>query len=353
MTQVQNAASTSTELDHDPHALIPLPTSAKIVSFIGVTVPFIGFASAMYLLWGVGFGWLYLSLLLSFYVLTAVGITVGYHRYFCHKSFQASRPLEIALAILGTAAWEGPILKWCAMHRCHHQHSDTPGDPHSPHHEYGDPSGHDHDDDHPTDVRGVIRGFFHAHVGWIFKGDPHNLYRYVKDLEQDKTIKFLSDWWWVTSMAFTILPAIIAFAVTQTWMGLLLGFLWGGLARIFLVHHVTWSINSVCHLWGTRPYRSHDFSRNNPIFGLLGLGEGWHNNHHAFPTSARHGLKWWQVDISYYLIRMFELVGLASDVRVPNAARLASKQIDAPSDVVVDRSPSATPLIPPTVSSQL
>jgi stearoyl-CoA desaturase (delta-9 desaturase) len=341
MTQTLTESQHS--LDHDPYALVKLTPAAKFVSFIGVTVPFIGVISAMYLLWNVGFGWLYAGLLLGFYVLTAVGITVGYHRYFCHKSFEASRPLEIFLAILGTMAWEGPILKWCAMHRCHHQHSDGVGDPHSPHH-------HHHDEEHGDDVKGVIKGFFHAHVGWIFKGDPQNLMRYVKDLEQDKTIKLLSDYWWLTSMIGTVLPGIIAGLVTQSWMGALLGFIWGGLVRIFLVHHVTWSINSVCHVWGTRPYRSHDQSRNNPIFGLVGLGEGWHNNHHAFPTSARHGLKWWQIDISYYIIRTFGLLGLASDIRVPSAARLAAKQIDAPTDVVVDRTPAA-PLMPPTASS--
>jgi stearoyl-CoA desaturase (delta-9 desaturase) len=170
-----------------------------------------------------------------------------------------------------------------------------------------------------------MRGLWHAHVGWIFRPDAPGLYRYVADLYPDRLLRRISvlfPLWVAISM---LLPAAVGGLVSLSWTGALLGFIWGGLVRVFLVHHVTWSINSVCHLWGTRPFRSHDESRNNPIFGVLGLGEGWHNNHHAFPTSARHGLRWWEFDASYLIIRGLELLGLAWRVKVPSAAALSAK----------------------------
>jgi stearoyl-CoA desaturase (delta-9 desaturase) len=145
------------------------------------------------------------------------------------------------------------------------------------------------------------------------------------DLKKDRLITTMSALFPLWVLLGLLIPALLGGLLTWSWTGVLLGFIWGGLVRIFLVHHVTWSINSVCHIWGSRPFNSHDESRNNPIFGVLGLGEGWHNNHHAFPTSARHGLKWWQLDISYIIILAMSKVGLASDIRVPSQARIQSK----------------------------
>jgi stearoyl-CoA desaturase (delta-9 desaturase) len=296
--------------DHDHDHTINL--RLRIINLLGVTLPFVGFLVAMVLLWGVAFNWVYLALLVTFYVGSAVGITVGYHRYFTHRSFRTNKVVEASLAILGSMAMEGSILQWAAVHRSHHQHSDHHDDPHSPH-------------GHGTSFWGMIKGMWHAHVGWMFQGQLPNLDRYVVDLKQDPLISWMSRRWWVWTVAGLVLPGIIGGLITMSWTGALLGFLWGGPVRVFLVHHVTWSINSVCHIWGSRPFKSHDESRNNPIFGVLAMGEGWHNNHHAFPTSARHGLRWWQIDFSYMIIRGLGMLGLASDIRVPSKERLEAK----------------------------
>lgn len=300
---------------HDVHARYSVPSlKLKLVNLAAVVVPFLGVIAAMIMLWGVAFNWIYLTVFLIMYIATGIGITVGYHRYFTHRSFKAPKPVAYTLAVLGSMAVEGPVLEWVATHRMHHQHSDDEADPHSPH-QHGDTLG------------GMLRGFWHAHAGWLFSPTPRGLKRYVKDLRNDPVAVNTSKlfvFWVIVGLA---LPAIVAGLVTGSWMGVLLGFIWGGLARVFFVHHITWSINSVCHIWGSRTYQSHDESRNNVVFGVLGLGEGWHNNHHAFPTSARHGLTWWQIDISYIIIRAMAMVGLASDIRVPSEERLAAKRI--------------------------
>jgi stearoyl-CoA desaturase (delta-9 desaturase) len=258
------------------------------------------------------------------YMISAIGITIGYHRYFTHRAFQTHRAVEAILAIFGSMAFEGPVLKWVANHRCHHKHSDRPGDPHSPH-------------EHGEGVVNMLKGMWHAHVGWIFNPDPENQAQYVPDLSSDRLLRWISQSWTVWAALGLVLPAFIGGIITLTWQGAVLGFLWGGLARVFLVHHVTWSVNSVCHIWGSRPFRSHDHSRNNFIFGVLALGEGWHNNHHAFPTSARHGLRWWQIDASWWMIKAASWVGLVWDVKVPSEQKQAmksSKVTSAPASLV-------------------
>jgi stearoyl-CoA desaturase (delta-9 desaturase) len=279
---------------------------------LGVVLPLGGLIAAIVLLWGWGFRWTDLGLLVGMYLATAFGITVGFHRLFTHRSFETTPIVKMIFAILGCMAIEGPMLRWVAMHRRHHQHSDDENDPHSPHH-------------HGHGIKGQLIGLFHAHVGWIFEKHPEDLNRYVADLNRDKLLRRTSKTWYIWGALGLMLPALIGGLIGMSWSGVLLGFLWGGLARVFLVHHITWSINSVCHLWGTRPYDSGDESRNNFVFGVLGMGEGWHNNHHAFPTSARHGLRWWQIDVSYWVIRAMEVVGLAWKVRLPDPERMAGK----------------------------
>jgi stearoyl-CoA desaturase (delta-9 desaturase) len=303
------APTHSRELD----ATLPVSLTVRLVTLFGVIVPFLGLAAAVSLLWGWGFSWVHLGLLIGMYVATALGVTVGFHRLFTHRSFETNAVVKFIFAALGSMAMEGPVLKWVAMHRRHHQHSDGAHDPHSPHH-------------HGEGLRGVLAGFWHAHVGWIFDPDPADLPRYVGDLAPDRVVRSVSRTWMLWSAAGLLIPALLGGLITMSWKGALLGFVWGGLARVFLVHHVTWSINSVCHLWGTRPFRSHDESRNNAVFGVLGLGEGWHNNHHAFPTSARHGLRWWEFDASYLVIRALERMGLAWKVRIPAAKAMAAKR---------------------------
>ena len=301
LTAISRVASRSADLaSNSDRTSVGIQTA----NLAAVVVPFLGLAAAGALLWGWGLSWVHLALLLVMYVATALGVTVGFHRLFTHRSFETSWAIQFIFAALGSMAAEGPLLKWVAIHRRHHQHSDTHDDPHSPHHE-------------GQGIFGLVRGFWFAHLGWIFKPDPPNLARYVQDLRQSALLRQVSALFPVWVAVGLLIPAVLGGVLTGTWSGAILGLVWGGLARIFLVHHVTWSVNSVCHLWGGRPYQTGDHSRNNFLFGILALGEGWHNNHHAFPTSARHGLRWWQVDVSYWVICGLTLPGLAWKVRLP------------------------------------
>ncbi len=288
----------------------PGPASAgvRVATFLAVLLPFLGLFAAAALLWGRGVDWPHLAVFFGMYVLTGGGITVGFHRLFTHRSFETSRLVQFILGVLGSMAVQGPLLRWVAFHRRHHQHSDGRYDPHSPHC-YG------------RGVFGVLRGLGHAHVGWLFASEPPNLSHYVRDLRQSAVLRAVSVLFPLWVVAGLLIPTLAGGLLLGSWTGALLGFVWGGLVRIFFVHHVTWSVNSVCHLWGRQPYRGGDQSRNNFLFGILALGEGWHNNHHAFPTSARHGLRWWQIDASYWFIRALALVGLAWNVKLPAAAR--------------------------------
>ena len=247
------------------------------------------------------------------YSFVALGVTVGYHRMLTHRSFVPHPVVKTVLLILGSMALEGDALQWAATHTKHHALADRPGDPHSP-----------------------VDGFFHAHLGWIFAETDADPKRYVKHLLQDRIVMFVSRThllWVVLSLA---IPTVIG-GLLGGWAGALTGLLWGGLVRQFLTHHVTWSVNSVCHTFGKRAFETNDRSRNEWIVGLLGFGEGWHNNHHAFPRSAFHGLRWWQFDLAGYTIRLFEATGLAQDVyrvspamqaaRLDRAARTRSEPI--------------------------
>ena len=284
--------------------LEPVSLVARVGTIAAVVLPLVGFCVAVATLWGWGFGWVDFGLLIGMYLFTAVGITVGFHRLFTHKSFETNAALRFIIAALGSMAVQGSVLRWVAQHRRHHQHSDTVDDPHSPHNR-----GHG--------LLGVIRGFWHAHIGWAFKPDAAGLDRYVTDLKKLASVRIASALFPLWIALGLVVPAVLGGILTGTWGGAFFGLLWGGLVRVFLVHHVTWSVNSICHLWGSRPYPEHDHSRNNVLFGILAMGEGWHNNHHAFPTSARHGLRWWQLDFSYYVIRALGLVGLAWKIRLP------------------------------------
>lgn len=285
----------------------------RITVLLVMLLPLAGLVAAMVFAWGRGFGWLELGLLVGMYVLTGLGVTVGYHRLFTHRSFETGRVLTAVFGILGSMSVEGPILRWVAFHRRHHQHSDRPGDPHSPHN-FGD------------GVAATLRGFFEAHMWWMMRSSDTGLGRYVADLRKSRMIRVLSALFPLWVLLSMLLPALVGGLVTMTWSGALLGFLWGGLVRVLLVHHITWSVNSVCHLWGTRPFRSHDESRNNAIVGVLAFGEGWHNNHHAFPTSARHGLRWWELDTSYIVIWVLARLGLVWNVRIPAPERVLAKR---------------------------
>jgi stearoyl-CoA desaturase (delta-9 desaturase) len=298
------------------HAAPALSIRVQIMNLVAILLPFAGLIVAVVVLWGRGFDWLQLGLLVGMYFVTGLGITVGFHRLFTHRAFETSRPVRFALAVAGCMAVQGPILQWVATHRRHHQHSDLADDPHSPHH-------------HGRGLRGLLRGIWHSHIGWMFRPDAPELLRYAGDLAQDGLIRKVSALFALWVVLGLAIPAALGGLLTQSWTGAVLGFIWGGLVRVFFVHHVTWSINSVCHLWGSRPFHCKDESRNNLLFGLLAWGEGWHNNHHAFPTSARHGLRWWEFDVSFLVIRAGAALGLAWDVRIPAAQTIAARRVEA------------------------
>jgi stearoyl-CoA desaturase (delta-9 desaturase) len=281
-------------------------------------VPLLGLIAAGVLLWGRGMSGLDLGLLLGFYVFVGFGVTVGFHRLFAHRSFEAPRPVRAVLAVAGSMALEGSILDWVATHRRHHAYSDAYGDPHSPH--LLDGSG----------LRGALRGLWHAHMGWLFSPSGTVRSRWAPDLERDPIVVSIDRWFIGLLVATFLLPPLIALVVTGSWWATLTGFMWGSLVRIFLVHHVTFSINSICHFFGERPFQTGDESRNNWQLSVVSLGESWHNNHHAFPTSARHGLLRGQLDPSWRLIRTLQRFGLAHRVRLPHKAAIDRRWEGAP-----------------------
>lgn len=285
----------------------------RIGVLLGVVAPFFGLLLAIYLSWGMGIYPIDLGLLITFFLFSGFGVTVGYHRLFAHPSFKAHRAVKYTLGIAGSMAWEGGVFSWTAKHRQHHQYSDTTGDVHSPH-IYG------------ASFWGVLRGLWYAHIGWMFSTDPPD-HRYIPDLKKDPDIVWLNATWFLWSAVGIVLPGLIGGIATQSWYGAFLGSLWGGLVRVFFAHHVTWSINSICHTFGSQPYRTGDHSKNNVLCGVLGLGEGWHNNHHAFPSSARHGLEWWQFDLSWMVIFVLQKCGLVWDVYTPTARQRENKSL--------------------------
>ncbi|HLI06961.1 MAG TPA: acyl-CoA desaturase [Ktedonobacteraceae bacterium] len=265
----------------------------KGVVLVVVIVPLLATVLAIVLLWQRAVHWSDLALLATLYALVALGVTVGFHRMLTHRSFRPHPIVKCLLLILGSMSFEGPAIEWAATHIKHHAQADREGDPHSP-----------------------VEGFFHAHIGWMFgeKVDPNV---YCSYLQKDRMVVFVSR----TFLFWSLLSLLIPFALGG-WTGLL----WGGLVRMFLTHHVTWSVNSVCHTFGKREFETNDRSRNEWVVGLLAFGEGWHNNHHAFPRSAFHGLHWWQFDLSGYLIWTLERLGLAHDVyRIPPTLRMRRK----------------------------
>ena len=294
----------------------PAAISDKLYMIAAVVLPPVGLFAAMALAWQYGFmGWSYVAMFVAGWVLTASGITIGFHRLITHRSFETHRLVRAFWMMMGALAVQGSPLVWCAVHRRHHSLSDKPGDPHSRH--LGGEG-----------FWAAIKGFWFAQVGWLFTGywASPELERYVPDLLEDRLLVIVNKFYYMWVLVSLAIPAAIGYAIDGPW-GALLGVLWGGLARVFFTHHVTWAINSVCHLMGSRDYESGDESRNNPVCAILAMGEGWHNNHHAFPTSARHGLEWWQFDSSWIVIRTMQMLGLAWNVKVPPQRILDARRV--------------------------
>ncbi len=288
-------------------------TADQVANLLVTVLPLLLVGFAMWRAWGGALRWEDLVVMAVTYTLTGLGITVGYHRLFTHRSFKTSGPLRALFAALGSAAIEGPVIEWVANHRKHHRFSDEPGDPHSPH--VGRAGG----------LRGALGGLAHAHVGWILGGEEMaSEERYAKDLLADPVVRFIDRTFVVWVLAGLLFPFALGFALTGSILGGLTALLWGGAVRIFFLHHATFSINSLCHFFGRRRFDTGDQSRNLYWLALPTFGEAWHNNHHAFPTSARHGLRWWQLDPSAWLITALERAGLVWDVvRVAPERQLA------------------------------
>jgi stearoyl-CoA desaturase (delta-9 desaturase) len=269
----------------------------KLANLAGVIVPFAGVLAAIVLLWNSWVDALDLALFVTFYLVTAVGVTVGFHRLLTHRSFQTHPSLERTFAVLGSMSVQGSVLDWVADHRKHHAHTDEEGDPHSPHVGHG--SG--------------LSGLWHAHMGWLTETQGQaDWKRYATDLYEDPGMRTIGRRFPLIVGLSLLLPALAGFALHGwTLEGLIRGLVWGGLVRIFLVHHVTWSVNSVCHFFGKRRFEVDDRSTNVAWLALPSLGESWHHNHHAFPRSAEHGLRRWEVDPSALIIRALERLGLA------------------------------------------
>src|SRR3954454_21410655 len=264
--------------------------AAKIANLGAMVVPFVATLAAIVLLWGRAASWHDLALFADMYVITAAGITVGYHRMLTHRSFRTHKATEYVFAALGSMAVQGPVIDWVADHRKHHAHTDQEGDPHSPHVGHGD------------GVVGALRGLWHAHVGWLWSTHGQaRAHKYAKDLVEDKGMRVINRRFPLIVLASLVIPAVLGGLLSWSLKGAVTGLVWGGLVRIFFQHHVTWSVNSVCHFFGKRRFDVEDQSTNVFWLAIPSFGESWHHNHHAFPRSAAHGLKWWEVDPSAML----------------------------------------------------
>jgi stearoyl-CoA desaturase (Delta-9 desaturase) len=277
-------------------------------------VPIVGTAAALALLAVRPLTAVDLALLGALWLLTGIGVTVGYHRLFTHRTFTAAPAVADVLVVLGSMAGQGGVVSWVALHRRHHECSDREGDPHSP-----NLSG--------PGWRGRLRGLLHSHFLWMRRHEYPNVVHYAPDLVRNRRlvrVARLYHWWVALGL---LLPALIGGIVTGSWAGALTGFLWGGLVRMFVLEHIVWAINSFLHMVGTRPYASRENSRNGAVFALVSLGESWHNNHHAFPESPSFGLQWYRLDPGYWVIVALAACGLASDLKTPTPERIAAKRL--------------------------
>jgi stearoyl-CoA desaturase (delta-9 desaturase) len=311
MIAEQTPTETITDSAHEPE-----PGWGQKAIMLAITViPFLGILAAITLLWNSAVGWTDLLLLVTLYVLCGFGVTIGFHRMLTHSAFVAVAPLKAALLVLGSMSIQGGAITWAVDHRTHHANSDKEGDPHSPHHGFG------------GGIGGQLRGLLHAHMGWMFVHQQAlERDRMGRDLVEDRMISFIDRTFLVWAVMGFVLPFGLGYALTGgTWKGAFTGLLWGGLVRLFLNHHVTWSVNSICHFFGRRPFAAYDKSTNNWVLALPSLGESWHHNHHVFPTSAFHGLGWRQVDVSGLVIRGWEKLGLVHNVRRPSAEQIRRK----------------------------
>ena len=286
----------------------------QIALGIFIVVPFLAVAAAVPVAWGGWLGWTDIGIMVLMYWLTGHGITVGFHRLFTHKSYKPNRAVKIFWAVAGSMAIQGPVIRWVADHRKHHKFSDRDGDPHSPW-RYG------------TDLKALAKGFWYAHMMWLFNPEQTPQRKYAPDLMKDPDLVKISRQFPVWVAVSLALPLVLGGLLTMSWQGALTAFFWGSLVRISLLHHVTWSINSICHTIGERPFLSRDRSANVWWLAIPSMGESWHNLHHADPTCARHGVLRGQLDTSARVIWFMEKMGWVSDVRWPVKERIESRLV--------------------------
>jgi stearoyl-CoA desaturase (delta-9 desaturase) len=301
-------------------AVQPAPSAVRTLKLIaGATVvgPFVGTVLAIGLAFAYGVSATALVLFAVMVTLSSLGISIGFHRMFAHRGLQTSRPMRILLVILGSMAMQGSLLYWVATHRRHHQFSDTELDPHSPHFK----------GEHQL---GYWGGLWHGHIGWMFASEVSNAARFYPDMLRDKEIFRLQQRYLTWAVLGLLIPAAIGFGVSGgSLYGALEGLLWGGAVRLAFVHHAFWAVGSICHLHGRRPFETRDQSANNYLVALLSFGEGLQNNHHAFPTSARHGMRWWEPDIAGWTIVLGKKLGVFWEVKHPSPAQIENKRVAA------------------------
>lgn len=311
MTVLADRPAPGPKPDVDPE---PKTRAEMIIFGLVVGLPLVAIAAAVPFAWGWGLGWTDIAIAFVFYIVSGLGVTVGLHRYFTHGSFKAKRPMKIALGIAGSLSLEMSVLDWVATHRKHHKFSDKEGDPHSPW-RFG------------PGFKSLSKGLLYAHMGWLFESERTNREKYAPDLYKDPDVIKLHKWFGALAVTSIFLPALLGGLLTWSWQGAVTAFFWGSLVRIGLLHHVTWSINSICHVFGEEAFEVRDKSRNVWWLALPSFGESWHNLHHSDPTCARHGALKGQIDLSAGLIRIFERLGWVHDVRWPTPERLAAKRI--------------------------
>jgi stearoyl-CoA desaturase (Delta-9 desaturase) len=292
------------------------------ITVFAVVLPFAGFLAALWLLWGGAVTGRDLAILAVMYVLVGFGVTIGFHRMLTHRAFDAKPWVRATLAILGSMSVQGAVIHWVADHRRHHAFTDIEGDPHSP---------HVHD---VEGWRGVLKGLWHSHMGWLFEGERTSASRFAPDLKKDPLMRRIDKLFPVWALLGLAIPFVLGFALSggSLFAGFT-AFVWAGLVRVFLLHHATWSVNSICHMYGRQPFAIEDESRDNWAVALISLGEGWHHSHHAFPTSAQHGLERKQFDPSYAIIRGLEKLGLVWNVKRPKDEQIAAKRLGAASPI--------------------
>ena len=318
-TQPRAAETPPPATDAQPRATETHTRAAALerrITVVAVVLPFVGFIAALYLLWGGAVTGRDLAILAVMYVFVGFGVTIGFHRMLTHRAFEAKSWVRATFAILGSMSVQGAVIHWVADHRRHHAFTDEEGDPHSPHLHGGE------------GWRGVLSGLWHSHMGWLFEGQRTSARRFAPDLRKDPVIRWVDKYFPLWALLGLLIPFALGFAISggSLWAGLT-AFIWAGLVRVFLLHHATWSVNSICHMYGKQPFAIEDESRDNWMVALVSLGEGWHHSHHAFPTSAQHGLRKTQIDPSYMVIRGLERLGLVWNVKRPKDSQLEAKLV--------------------------